>query len=148
VPPSALVVTGILSVQLGAGLAGRMFSLVGPAVMTGLRLWTGAALMAALGARGLARSVRDLARERAWRDSAIVLAFGVTLGVMNFSIYQSFARIPLGIAVTIEFLGPLAVAVASSRRLIDLVWVALAGAGAARGAGPAEASPVPPPPAP
>jgi inner membrane transporter RhtA len=131
VPPSALVVTGILSVQLGAGLAGRMFSEVGPAVMTGLRLWTGAALMAALGARGLARSVRDLVRERAWRDSAVVVAFGVTMGVMNFSIYQSFARIPLGIAVTIEFLGPLAVAVASSRRLIDVVWVALAGAGVA-----------------
>jgi inner membrane transporter RhtA len=131
VPPSALVVTGILSVQLGAGLAGRMFSEVGPAVMTGLRLWTSAALMAALGARVLARSVRDLVRERAWRDSAVVLAFGVTMGVMNFSIYQSFARIPLGIAVTIEFLGPLAVAVASSRRLIDLVWVALAGAGVA-----------------
>jgi inner membrane transporter RhtA len=60
-----------------------------------------------------------------------VLAFGVTLGIMNFSIYQSFARIPLGIAVTIEFLGPLAVAVASSRRLVDLAWVALAGAGVA-----------------
>jgi inner membrane transporter RhtA len=131
VPPSALVVSGILSVQLGAGLAGRMFAEVGPAVMTGLRLWTGAALMAAFGARGLARSVRDLVCERAWRDSAVVVAFGVTLGVMNFSIYQSFARIPLGIAVTIEFLGPLAVAVASSRRLIDLLWVALAGAGVA-----------------
>jgi inner membrane transporter RhtA len=48
---------------------------------------------------------------------------------MNFSIYQAFARIPLGIAVTIEFLGPLAVAIASSRRLIDLVWVVLAAAG-------------------
>jgi inner membrane transporter RhtA len=131
VPPSALVVSSILSVQLGAGLAGRMFSEVGPAVMTGLRLWTGAALMAALGARAVVRSVRDLARERAWRDSAVVVAFGVTLGIMNFSIYQSFARIPLGIAVTIEFLGPLAVAVASSRRLIDVVWVALAGAGVA-----------------
>jgi inner membrane transporter RhtA len=131
VPPSALVVTGILSAQLGAGLAGRMFSQVGPAVMAALRLWTSAALIAAFSARGLARSVRDLVRERAWQDSAVVVAFGVTLGVMNFSIYQSFARIPLGIAVTIEFLGPLAVAVASSRRLIDLLWVALAGAGVA-----------------
>jgi inner membrane transporter RhtA len=67
--------------------------------------------------------------ERAWRDAAVLVAFGVTLGIMNFSIYQAFARIPLGIAVTIEFLGPLAVAVASSRRLIDLVWVALAATG-------------------
>ena len=48
---------------------------------------------------------------------------------MNFSIYQSFARIPLGVAVTIEFLGPLAVAVASSRRPLDVLWVVLAAAG-------------------
>src|SRR5262249_57765183 len=67
--------------------------------------------------------------ERAWRDAIVVLAFGCTLGIMNFSIYQAFARIPLGIAVTIEFLGPLAVAVATSRRLIDLLWVVLAGTG-------------------
>jgi inner membrane transporter RhtA len=99
--------------------------------MTGLRLWSSAVIVAALGGRELACSLRDLVRERAWRDAAVAVAFGVTLGVMNFSIYQSFARIPLGIAVTIEFLGPLAVAVASSRRLIDLVWVGLAGAGVA-----------------
>src|SRR5260221_4477379 len=131
VPPSALVLTGILSVQVGAGLAARMFSQVTPAQMTGLRLWSSALLVAALGGRELARSLRDLVRERAWRDAAVAVAFGVTLGIMNYSIYQSFARIPLGIAVTIEFLGPLAVAVASSRRLIDLVLVGLAGAGVA-----------------
>jgi inner membrane transporter RhtA len=50
---------------------------------------------------------------------------------MNYAIYQSFARIPLGVAVTIEFLGPLALAVASSRRVIDVLWVVLAGAGVA-----------------
>jgi inner membrane transporter RhtA len=131
VPPPALVVTGIVSVQLGAGLAGRTFTEVTPAVMTGLRLWSAAALMAAFGARGMARSVRGLARDRAWRDSAVVLAFGVILGIMNFSIYQAFARIPLGIAVTLEFLGPLAVAVLSSRRVSDLAWVGLAGCGVA-----------------
>ncbi len=129
VPPSALVVTAIVSVQVGAGLADRLFGQVSPATLTGLRLWTAAVALAAFGGRGLARSVRDVISERAWRDAAVVAAFGVTLGVMNFSIYQSMARIPLGIAVTIEFLGPLAVAVASSRRLVDLVWVALAGAG-------------------
>jgi inner membrane transporter RhtA len=60
------------------------------------------------------------------RDWLIVLGFGVSLMIMNWSIYQSFARIPLGIAVTIEFFGPLAVAVVGSRRLIDLIWVVLA----------------------
>ena len=128
-PPSALVLAGIISVQVGAGLAGRLFSQAPPAAITGLRLWSAAVLMAAFGARGLGRAVRGIARDRAWHDAAVAVAFGVALGVMNFSIYQSFARIPLGIAVTIEFLGPLAVAVVSSRRMIDLLWVALAGAG-------------------
>jgi inner membrane transporter RhtA len=61
----------------------------------------------------------------------IVLGFGISLLTMNWAIYQSFARIPLGIAVTIEFLGPLTLAVIGSRRLVDLIWVALAGAGVA-----------------
>jgi inner membrane transporter RhtA len=131
VPAPVLVITGIVSVQVGAGLAGRVFGEVTPAAMTGLRLWVSAAVMAAVGGRAVIRSVRDVVRDRAWRDAAVVVAFGVTLAVMNYSFYQSFARIPLGIAVTIEFLGPLAVAVASSRRLIDLLWVGLAVAGVA-----------------
>ena len=131
VPPWALVITGIVSVQIGSGLAARMFGEVSPATMTVLRLWTAAIVLAAFGGRGLGRSVRGLVTERAWRDAAVVAAFGATLGIMNFSFYQAIARIPLGIAVTIEFLGPLAVAMASSRRLVDLVWVTLAGAGVA-----------------
>jgi inner membrane transporter RhtA len=125
------VLAGIISLQAGAALAARMFGEVTPAALTGIRLWTAAAVTALLGARGLARAVRGLARDRAWRDLAVVAAFGVTLGIMNFSIYQSFARIPLGIAVTVEFLGPLGVAVVSSRRLADVAWIALAGAGVA-----------------
>jgi threonine/homoserine efflux transporter RhtA len=128
-PPSAVVFTSIISVQLGAGLAGRTFSQVGPAGMTGLRLWWAALIMAVLGGRGLASILRNAMGGRGWRDLAIAVSFGVVLGAMNFSIYQSFARIPLGVAVTIEFLGPLAVAVASSRRLLDVVWVILAAAG-------------------
>jgi inner membrane transporter RhtA len=136
VPPPAwttpgLVLAGIVSVQLGAALAGRMFGVVAPAGITGLRLWWAALILAAAGSRGLAGAVRGVLADRAWRDAAVVLAFGVTLGVMNFSIYQSFARIPLGAAVTIEFLGPLAVAVASSRRLADGLWVLLAATGVA-----------------
>jgi inner membrane transporter RhtA len=131
VPPSALVLTGIISVQLGAGLATRLFSQAAPAAVTGLRLWSAAALLGVFGARGLAGALRAMARRRAWPDLAVVVTFGLTLAIMNYSIYQSFARIPLGIAVTIEFLGPLAVAVAASRRPVDLLWVALAGAGVA-----------------
>ena len=130
-PPSVLVLTGIVSVQVGAGLAARLFTQIPPAAVTALRLWTAAALMAVAGARPLRQNLAALIRRRSWRDAAVVAVFGLTLAVMNFSIYQAFSRIPLGIAVTIEFLGPLAVAVATSRRLIDLLWVALAGAGVA-----------------
>ncbi len=131
VPPVTLVLTGVVSVQVGAGLAARLFAQIAPAAVTALRLWSAAILLALLGARGLRRVLAGVAERRAWRDLAVAAAFGLTLAAMNYSIYQAFARIPLGIAVTIEFLGPLAVAVASSRRLLDLLWVGLAGAGVA-----------------
>jgi inner membrane transporter RhtA len=130
-PPSVLVLTGVISVQVGAGFAARLFSQIPPAGVTGLRLWAAGVVLAVAGARGLVAAVADVVRRRAWRDAAVVTGFGFTLAVMNFAIYQSFARIPLGIAVTIEFLGPLALAVASSRRLLDLLWVGLAGGGVA-----------------
>jgi inner membrane transporter RhtA len=130
-PPSALVGVGMVSVQVGAGLAARLFSQLPAAGVTGLRLWSSALIMAIIGGKGLAAAVRDLARRRSWRDAGVAVAFGITLGVMNFSIYQSFARIPLGVAVTIEFLGPLAVAVSTSRRLVDIAWVVMAAAGIA-----------------
>ena len=111
-PPSALVLTGIFSVQFGAGIAAKLFTQIAPAAVTGLRLWTSAAVMAVVGARPRRNALTGLARRRAWRDAAVVTAFGLTLAVMNFWIYQSFARIPLGIAVTVEFLGPLGLPVA------------------------------------
>ena len=128
-PASVLVFAGIVSVQLGAASAARAFSQAGPAGVTGLRLWWAALIMAVFGGRALVRTLRTVVTDRAWRDLAVAVAFGLVLGAMNYSIYQSFARIPLGVAVTIEFLGPLAVAVASSRRRIDVLWVALAAAG-------------------
>ncbi len=150
-----LVFAGIISVQCGAGLAGRMFSQIGPAGVTGLRLWWAALVMAVLGGRGVGKVLRAVVADRAWRDLAVAICFGLVLGAMNFAIYQSFARIPLGVAVTIEFLGPLAVAVASSRRRLDVLWVVLAAAGVllltegsarlasgAGGPGPAGAGPV------
>jgi inner membrane transporter RhtA len=130
--PAALVLTGIVSVQLGAGLATQLFTELSPAAVTGLRLWSAAVAMLIIGTRGrngLPAVVAGIVRDRAWRDAATVIAFGICLGGMNFVFYQAIARIPLGVAVTVEFLGPLAVAVAGSRRLLDLIWVALAAAG-------------------
>ncbi len=130
-PAPVLMGAGIVSLQAGAGIAGRLFATVSPAGLAELRLWAASLMLAGLGARPAGRAVRAVVAGRAWRDAAVVAAFGLTFAVMNFAIYQSFARIPLGIAVTIEFLGPLGVAIASSRRPIDLLWVALAGAGVA-----------------
>jgi inner membrane transporter RhtA len=127
--PAAMVLSGIVSVQFGAGLADRLFHQIPPAAVTGLRLWTAAAALVAISGRGFTRSIRDIMRRRAWLDAAIAGSFGISLAVMNFSIYQAFARIPLGVAVTIEFLGPLAVAVAGSRHLADIGWVVLAATG-------------------
>jgi inner membrane transporter RhtA len=122
VPPPALILLGIVSLQVGAGLAKDLFDRLPPSAVVLLRLLTSAVVLCVLGRRAL----RGVLRDRSRRDLAVAAAFGLTLALMNFSIYQSMARIPLGIAVTVEFLGPLAVAIAASRRLLDLVWAVLA----------------------
>jgi inner membrane transporter RhtA len=127
--PAGLVVTGIVSVQLGAGLAIGLFHELPAAAVTGLRLWSAAIVLLIVGGRGAKAAVIGLVSRRAWRDAAVTVSFGVCLGAMNFVFYQAIARVPLGVAVTIEFLGPLGVAIAGSRRPLDLLWVALAGAG-------------------
>jgi inner membrane transporter RhtA len=119
--PVWLVLVGIASVQLGAAVAKDLFDLISPTGMVWLRLVTSAAVLAVL--------ARPRVRGRNAGDWWVVVGFGVTLGVMNWAIYQSFARIPLGIAVTIEFVGPLTLAVLGSRRPRDLLWVLLAGTG-------------------
>lgn len=124
-----MILTGIVSVQYGAGLADKLFGQIPPAAVTGLRLWTSAVAMAIISGRGLTRAFGDLVKRRAWRDAGIAVSFGLALLIMNFSIYQAFSRIPLGVAVTVEFLGPLAVAVAGSRHLRDVGWVVLAATG-------------------
>ncbi|WP_232821941.1 EamA family transporter [Desertihabitans aurantiacus] len=121
VPPFWLVVTGIVSVQVGAAVAKDAFALVGPMAFVLLRLATSTVVLVAV--------ARPRLTGRSRTDWLVALGYGVCLAGMNVCIYQSFARIPLGMAVTIEFLGPLAVAVLGSRRPRDLVWVGLAGVG-------------------
>lgn len=118
-----LVLVGIVSVQLGAAFAKDLFGTVSPTALVWLRLATSALVLAAI--------ARPRLRGRSTRDWQVVVGFALSLGLMNWAIYQSFARIPLGIAVTLEFIGPLALAVAGSRRARDLVWVGLAAAGVA-----------------
>lgn len=127
VPPPALVLLGVVSVQAGAGFAKRLFEELPATAVVLLRLATSALVLAVLSRRALG----TLRHRHSRRDLAVAAVFGLTLAVMNFSIYQSFARIPLGVAVTIEFLGPLAVAIATSRRRLDLLWAALAFGGVA-----------------
>jgi inner membrane transporter RhtA len=135
--PAGLVFAGAVSVQSGAGLAARLFGQIPAASVTTLRLWSAALIMLLVAGRPAARVVADLIARRAWTDSVITVTFGVVLGFMNFAIYQAFARIPLGIAVTIEFLGPLAVTVlgtlrasrGSRHRTAGLGYAALAAAG-------------------
>ncbi|MEZ0578718.1 DMT family transporter [Nocardioides sp. MH1] len=116
-----LVLVGIASVQLGAGVAKNLFDEVSPTGMVWLRLASSSLILLVI--------ARPRVRGRGRRDWLVVLGFGATLGLMNWAIYQSFSRIPIGIAVTIEFTGPLAVAVLGSRRARDLAWVGLAAAG-------------------
>jgi inner membrane transporter RhtA len=116
-----LVLTGIASVQFGAALATTAFDEVGPGGTVFLRTAFAALVLAAIwrpAHRGLDRSARR----------AIVL-FGISLLGMNLCFYEALERIPLGIAVTLEFVGPLAVAIFGSRSRIDLLWALLATAG-------------------
>lgn len=116
-----LVLGGILSVQFGAAVAKHLFERIDPTDLVFLRLAASTLVFLAV--------ARPSLRGRSRNDWAVVVGFGLSLGVMNWSIYQAFARIPLGLAVTIEFVGPLSIAVLGSRRARDLVWVGLAGAG-------------------
>jgi inner membrane transporter RhtA len=122
-PPQVLLLGSIASVQFGSAFASKLFAQAGPGGVVMLRLLLSAAMLLAVS--------RPSLRGRSRADLRAAVAFGLVLGAMNWSFYEALDRLPLGVAVTIEFLGPLVVAVAGSRRLLDLAWVALAGAGVA-----------------
>jgi inner membrane transporter RhtA len=129
--PVTLVLIGMLSVQFGAAVSKGQFGEIPPVGMVLLRLVTSSLILLAL--------ARPRLGGRAAADWRPVLALGLALGAMNWAFYESFARIPLGVAVTIEFTGPLVVAAVGRRRPRDLVWVGLAALGVILfGAGPTE----------
>jgi inner membrane transporter RhtA len=114
------VLLGIVSVQIGAALAKQLFADAGAAGTVTLRLFFAAVVLLLIWRPSLRLDRRTL---------PVVLAYGLVLGVMNLCFYQAILRIPLGIAVTIEFLGPLAVALGGSRRLRDGLWALMAAGG-------------------
>jgi inner membrane transporter RhtA len=121
IPAPWLVVAGVTSVQLGAAIAKSLFDELTPTGLVMLRLVFAALILGLL--------FRPRVRDRSSRELQLALAFGLTLVTMNFCFYQAIDRIPLGIAVTLEFIGPLGIALLGSRRGTDLLWVMLAAAG-------------------
>jgi len=116
-----LVVGAVASVQFGAAFAKSIFDEIGPGGTVFLRMLFAAVVLMAIWRPRVAGHSR--------RDVALILLFGASLAGMNGTFYAALDRIPLGVAVTFEFVGPLSVAVFGSRRRLDLVWVALAAAG-------------------
>jgi inner membrane transporter RhtA len=114
---AGMVLAAASSLQVGAAFAVTLFDELGPGGAAFLRLALAAIVLCAIWRPSLAGDLR------------VAAAFGVALGLMNWSIYESIDRIPLGVAVTIEFAGPLAVAVIGSRRPLDGLWIVLAAAG-------------------
>ena len=125
-PAVGLVGVGAVSVQFGAAFATRLFGRVGPAGAVTLRLVVAAVVL--LAALPLLRGRPQAASP--W-DRLVVVGFGLVLAAMNLSFYEALDRIPLGVAVTIEFSGPLCLALVASRRWSDGLWAAAAGAGVA-----------------
>ncbi|WP_176738558.1 EamA family transporter [Micromonospora pallida] len=120
VPPPLLMLLGMLSTQLGAAVAKHLFGSTSPGGTTTLRLGFAALILLAVVRPGL---------RLGWRTGGLVVGFGLMLALMNLSFYAALHRVPLGVAVTIGFAGPLLVGLAGSRRLLDALWAVLAGGG-------------------
>lgn len=119
--PGLAILASMVSVNAGAAWAKHLFPLVGSQGVTAVRVGLAAVIMLAI--------VRPWRSPPARRDALNLLVYGLMLGCMNLLIYGAFARIPIGIAVAIEVVGPLGVVVLSSRRARDFAWVLLAAFG-------------------
>ena len=123
VPAPALVIVAVLSVQLGAAVAKSLFDDLTPTGVVALRLVFGGLVLGLL--------FRPRIQNRPRGELRLAVAFGLVLVSMNLCFFQALDRIPLGIAVTLEFIGPLGVALIGSRRSSDFLWVAMAASGIA-----------------
>ena len=119
--PVGVLAIAMVSVQVGAALVKGLFPAVGVAGATTLRLAIASVILAAVWRPWRLRPTA--------RQAGSIVVYGVAMGCMNFCFYSALSRIPLGIAVALEFTGPLAVAIAASHRALDYVWVALAALG-------------------
>jgi inner membrane transporter RhtA len=117
-----LILSGVVSLQFGAALAATIFALVGPLVVVSLRLAVAAVALIVAG-RGLRLPGRDPKR---W---VAPVCMGMVLAQMNTCVYLAIDRLPLGVVITLEFLGPLGVALAYSRRRLDAALALAAAAG-------------------
>lgn len=122
-PPLPAVLLSILSVQAGSALAKGLFPALGAAGTSTIRIAVSAIILIAVNRPNLSKLTRVQ-----WNA---VIPYGICLGVMNGIFYLALSRIPLGMAVTLEFIGPLLLAVTGSKRIIEFLWVLLAAAGIA-----------------
>jgi inner membrane transporter RhtA len=119
--PIAGLIAAMVCFQLGAVIAKGMFPAVGAAGTTALRM--------ALASLMLLAAWRPWRMRLSVRELRVIVAYGLAMGCMNFCFYLSLRSIPLGIAVALEFAGPLALAMAASRRAVDFVWILMAAIG-------------------
>jgi inner membrane transporter RhtA len=120
-PPVPAVLLAIISVQCGAAIAKSLFPAMGAIGTTSIRIGISAVLLLLVYRPNLFQIT-----PKQWK---LVVPYGLCLGAMNLIFYLAIARIPIGLAVTLEFIGPLLVAIIGSRRLIDYCWVLLAATG-------------------
>ena len=121
IPPVPAVLLAIVSVQGGASLAKSLFPALGAASTAAIRIGLSAVILMLFN--------RPKFRHLTSQQWQTLIPYGVVLGAMNITFYLSIARIPLGLAVTLEFIGPLLVAVAGSKKPLDFLWVLLAAFG-------------------
>lgn len=118
IPSPAQVLIAIVSIQIGAAFAVGLFASLSPVATVFFRV--------AISAFLLCLFIRPSLNRQAFQHYKLLLAYGIMLGLMNWCFYEAIARIPLGIAVTIEFMGPLIVAAVSSKTRLDYLWIGIA----------------------